>query len=83
MHLLWKRYTRSGFAPPWFYAAMAAGFLALAVWGGLQANWPVMGIALVMVPVTLAGARVMQRLSAAAEASRREIERRRKDGDHG
>ena len=83
MHLLWKRYTRSGLAPPWFYAAMAAAFLALAVWGGLRADWTVMAIALLMAPVTLAGARLMRRLSAAAEASRREIERRRQEEEDG
>lgn len=83
MHLLWKRYTRSGFAPPWFYTAMSAAFLALAVWGGLRADWTVMALALALAPATLAGARLMRRLSAAAEASRREIERRRQEEDDG
>jgi len=79
MHLLWKRYTRSGYAPPWFYVLMTLGFVALAVWGAMRADWTVMGIALVMIPVTVGGSRVMKRLAVAADASRREVEQRKDD----
>ena len=82
MHLLWKRYSRSGYAPPWFYALMTLGFVALAAWGAVRADWVVMGVALVMIPVTVGGSRVMKRLSAAADASRRTVEQR-KDGRDG
>jgi hypothetical protein len=81
MHLLWKRYSRSGYAPPWFYVLMALGFIALAVWGAVRADWVVMGVALVMIPLTIGGSRVMKRLSAAADISRRDVER--KDGRDG
>jgi hypothetical protein len=82
MHLLWKRYSRAGYAPPWFYVLMMLGFIALAAWGAARMDWVVMGVALVMIPVTVAGSRVMKRLSTAADASRQEIERR-KDGRDG
>jgi hypothetical protein len=82
VHLLWKRYSRSGYAPPWFYVLMTLGFVALAVWGAARTDWVVMGVALVMIPITLGGSRVMKRLAAAADASRREVEQRkdRRDG---
>lgn len=82
MHLIWKRYTRAGYAPPWFYVLMTLGFVALAVWGAVRADWVVMAVALVMIPITIGGSRAMKRLAAAADASRQEIERR-KDGRDG
>ena len=39
MHLIWRRYTRSGYAPPLFYIVMAAGFIALAVFSGMRGSW--------------------------------------------
>jgi hypothetical protein len=82
MQFLWRRYARSGYAPPWFYLLAAIGFLALAIWGAVQNDWLIMAIAIVMIPVTIAGSRLMQRLSIAADASRRELDQRRKDDDH-
>jgi len=84
MHLLWRRYARSGYAAPWFYWVMAAGFLALAAWSAIQADWVVFAVALAMVPVTFVGARVMQRLAASEEISRQELLRRerRENDDH-
>jgi hypothetical protein len=79
MHLIWKRYTRSGSAPPWFYALIGSGFIALTVWGIAQRDWLVAAIAAVMVPVTIAGSILMRRLSAAAAASQRSLDDR-KDG---
>ncbi len=60
MHILWKRYSRSGAAPVWFYAAMALGFGALAVWAIVQRDWLVMALALAMIGVTTIGARIMR-----------------------
>lgn len=64
MHLLYRRYSRSGAAPPAFYAVAALGFVALAVWGAVTRDWPIVGIAIAMVLVTAAGSRVMRRLEA-------------------
>ncbi len=82
MHLLWKRYARSGHAPPWFYAVMAVGFTGLAVWGAVRQDWVVAGVAAVMIAVTVVGSRVMRRLSEAAEASQKAIDAG-EDGDDG
>ncbi len=60
MYFLWKRYSRSGAAPPWFYAAMALGFAALAIWAIVARDWLVMALALAMIGVTAAGARIMR-----------------------
>ena len=82
MHLLWKRYSRSGAAPPWFYVLMAGAFIALAIWAGVQRNWIVMVLAVAMIGVTAGGARILRSLRAGATpppgsgASR-------KDGDDG
>jgi D-serine deaminase-like pyridoxal phosphate-dependent protein len=79
MHLIWKRYTRSGYAPPWFYWLIGAGFLALTVWALSQRDWLVAAIAAVMIPVTIAGSVLMRRLREASAASQRAIDAR-KDG---
>lgn len=84
MQFIWKRYSRSGYAPPLFYVAIALGFVALAVWALVQTNWIVAALAIAMVPVTIAGSRVMQRLSVAEAASRAEAAAaatRKDDGD--
>ncbi len=82
MHLIWKRYTRSGYAPALLYVAIAIAFGALAAWAATERDWLVMAIAAVMVAVTLAGSKVMHRLSEASLASRRTLIDRRKDGGH-
>jgi hypothetical protein len=79
MHLIWKRYTRSGYAPTWFYALIGSGFVSLAIWGFTQRDWAVATIAAVMVPVTIGGSVLMRRLREAAAASQRSIDAR-KDG---
>jgi hypothetical protein len=83
MQFLWRRYARSGYAPPWFYIVLTLGFLGLAVWSGVRGDWPIMAIALVMIPVTIGGSRIMRRLNVAADASRREVDAQRKDHHHG
>ncbi len=74
MQFLWQRYARSGYAPWWFYAAIGMGFAALGAWAAVRGDWVVLAAALIMVPVTVAGARVMRRLHEAAEASRERVE---------
>lgn len=88
MHLLWRRYSRSGYAPIWFYALMAIGFGALAVWAIVERDWIVLAIAIVMVPVTIGGSRIMRALGDAERASHASIraqerEMRREDERHG
>ena len=71
MHLLWKRYSRSGTAPAWFYAAIAGAFAGLIVWGIVASNWLVAALAAAMVLVTLAGAKLLRRAGESLEASNR------------
>jgi uncharacterized membrane protein len=79
VHLIWRRYSRSGYAPPAFYIVMALGFMALAIFSGMRGNWLITAIAVVMAGVTLAGSRVMRRLSDADASKRRRAE---EDDDH-
>jgi hypothetical protein len=65
MRILWKRYSRSGAAPPWFYIAMAIGFAALAGWAIVERDWVVMALAFAMIGVTAAGARIMRSIRTA------------------
>ena len=81
MHLLWRRYSRSGYAPSIFYWLMAAGFAALAGWGAVRGDWLVAAIALAMAPVTYVGARVMRMLSASASESRARMRQERHDDE--
>jgi hypothetical protein len=62
MHLIWRRYNRSGFAPAWFYVALVVGFTALAVVGAVRGDWLVLPIALVMAGVTVLVSVVARRL---------------------
>ena len=82
MHLLWKRYSRSCAAPPWFYALMAAAFIGLAIWAGAQGDWLVMALAVAMAGVTAGGARIMRSLRDGATPPRGPAASR-KDGDDG
>ena len=70
MHLIRRRYSRSGYAPPWFYVLMCSGFVALAIWAATQGDWIVAAIALAMIPVTIGGSRIMRRLNVASAESR-------------
>jgi hypothetical protein len=84
VNLLFRRYMRSGYAPPWFYIAAVIGFAAMAIWGVVQADWIVAAIAVAMIPATFAGARIMRQLRESAAASRREVaelERQRNEHD--
>jgi hypothetical protein len=81
MHLLWRRYSRSGYAPPWFYIAMAVAFVALAAWAIAARDWTVAAVAGAMVVVVIAGRAFMQRLSIAHDASMRDAHARGGDDD--
>lgn len=76
MHLIARRYSRSGYAPTWFYGALCIGFAAMAVWALAQRDWLVGAIAIAMLPVTLAGSRMLRRLSESARAERSAMEQR-------
>ena len=82
MHLLWKRYSRSGYASAWFLRALAVAFVALAVWAGVRGEWLVLALALVMAPIALAAVPVTRRLSEGLRASQRSIEAER-EARHG
>jgi hypothetical protein len=78
MFFLWKRYSRSGYAPPLFYVIMAIGFVALATWALTQRDWLVAAIALAMIAVTTGGARIMRNMSRAESPSQTAIETRKR-----
>ena len=80
MNFLWKRYSRSGSAPPWYYGLMAVAFIAVAIWAGAQRDWLVMAIAIAMVGITAGGARIMRSLRDGS-ATPRGTGAPRKDGD--
>jgi len=61
MHLLWRRYSRSGVAPTWFYSVLALGFAAIVVWAIVARDWLVAVIAALMIAAAL-GARQLARL---------------------
>ena len=82
MHLLWRRYSRSGYASAWFLRALAVAFVALGVWGGVRGDWLVLALGLVMAPITLVAVALARRLSEGLQASQRNIEAER-DTRHG
>jgi hypothetical protein len=71
MHLILRRYSRSGAAPKWFYSLLAVGFVGLAIWAAAERDWIVLGIAAAMVLAAAAVSRFSVRLSEALAASRR------------
>jgi len=81
MMMLWRRYSKSGYAPGWFYLAIGAGFAAFAVWALVRGDWLVAAIAAAMVAVTAAGSRVMRHLQDAQAASERGMKARRDEDD--
>jgi len=81
MHLLWKRYSRSGAAPPWFYALMAVAFIGLAIWAGAQRDWLVMALAVAMIGVTAGGARIMRAMREGTAPPRGPADSRKDEDD--
>ncbi len=79
MHLIWKRYSRSGYAPTWFYALLGSGFVSITIWALAQRDWIVAAIAALMVPVTIGGSVLMRHLREASAASQRSIDQRKDD----
>lgn len=72
MFILWRRYSRSGFAPWWLYGLLAVGFAGLAVWAFVVGEWLVGGIALAAIPVAALAIALARRVNEATMASRRE-----------
>lgn len=70
MHLIVRRYSRSGAATTWFYALLCTGFFTMAIWGFVRQDWLAAMIALAMAPVTLAGGRAIQRVQQRAKTAR-------------
>jgi hypothetical protein len=75
MHLIWRRYSRSGQPPRWFYPLIASGFVSLTVFGLFAQDWLVAAVAAAMVGVTIVVARLAPRFSAAASAGGEDIDR--------
>lgn len=80
MHLVFGRYRRSGYAPRWFYLALAAGFAALSAWAAVRGDWLVAAIGIAACAGAIAVMRLAGRLSAALAESRRGIEGGMHDG---
>jgi hypothetical protein len=73
MSMIWRRYVKStGYAPAWFYATFALGFVALAVWAIVARDWTVAIIAGVMIVVAIVAIPVTRRLARGLAASGRE-----------
>lgn len=77
MHLLMRRYSRFGYASRWFLWALAAGFVALAVWAIVRSDWLVLALAIAMTAVTLAAVPITRRLADGLRASSRAIDTER------
>jgi hypothetical protein len=74
MHLLFRRYTRSGYAPKWFYFLGGVLFAGLAVWAAFEGEWLLAVAGGVMSMVAISGSQVMRRLSMAADESQRRVD---------
>lgn len=83
MHILWRRYARSGYAPVWFYALAGSAFASLVAWALFERDWLIAAIAGAMVLVTVAGGVAMGRMRDAYESSSRREERRRLEKEDG
>ena len=70
MNIIYKRWSRAGYLPSWFYAVLASGFVSLTILAAFQSEWLAAAIALAMVGVTIAAARYMPRLARAEQASK-------------
>ena len=69
MHLLLRRHSRSGYGSPVFHVAAVLGFVALAVWGAVEGDWLVAGIASAMAAVAAVGGLVLRTLAARERGS--------------
>ena len=72
MFLLWRRYSRSRAAPPWFYVVFALAFAAVAVWGVIAGNWLVVGLGVVMVAVSLSAMQLARLIARSAQSGARQ-----------
>jgi hypothetical protein len=72
MSMIWRRYLKStGYAPAWFYAALAVGFFVLAGWAIIAQDWLVVTLALVMIVAAVPLTRRLARGLAASEKEHR------------
>jgi hypothetical protein len=68
--MIFRRHTRTtGYAPSWFYAVAAIGFVALTIWAISRQDWLVAVLASAMITVTIAVAAITRRLKMALYAS--------------
>jgi hypothetical protein len=81
MHLLMRRYSRSGYPSGWFLRALAVGFVALGVWGAARGDWLVFVLAFAMVPVALAAIPLVRRLAEGLRESQRRFDNERSGRD--
>jgi hypothetical protein len=81
MHMLMRRYSRSGYASPWFLRALAVAFLALSVLAAVRGDWLVFALALAMVPVALILVPLSRRLADALRASTETVDSKRSARD--
>jgi len=81
MHLLYGRYARSGYGSAWFLRVLSAGFVVLAVWGGMRGDWLVLALAVTMSVVALCAVPATRRLSEELRASQARFEQERRDRD--
>ena len=75
MHLLWRRYARSGSAAPWFHWLLGAGFAALAIFAVARQEWLIAALAIAMVGVTAGGSMMMRRMAGGGEPPARRTDK--------
>jgi hypothetical protein len=70
MSMIWRRYVKStDYAPAWFYAGLAVGFVVLTGWAIIAQDWLVAALAFLMIVVAVAAVPVTRRLGRALKAS--------------
>jgi hypothetical protein len=77
MHLLMRRYSRSGYASAWFLRVLVVAFVALAVAAAVAGNWLVMGLAVCAAIGAFALIPLSARLRGGLAASERKLESER------
>ena len=81
MHLPWRRYARSGSAPPWFHWLLGAGFAALAIFAVVRQEWLIAVLAIAMIGVTAGGTVMMRRMTGAGAAPARRTDKAEDDDE--
>ena len=68
MHMLWRRYARSGRAPSWFYAILGSGFVSLLILALFEQEWLAAALAFIMAGVTVVAGLLLPRFTAGLDA---------------